>query len=144
MIFPFITADRPSWTGAATELAEAGPPESAGAYREKKVREKIVKALRAVCRVCFDLDGKLERLQGQYNRVSGQCYSYSARLDEVSAVNKSLKEEVRDYERLKRAIGPEQTDRKLEDLRQREQAEKERKRAARPNGAGQTDEQYPQ
>ncbi len=107
MIFPFATAERPSWTGTATEPAEAGPPESAGAYREKKVREKIVEVLCSVYRACFDLDGKLERLQGQYNRVSEQSYSYSARLDSVSTENKSLKEEARDYERLTGADGQE-------------------------------------
>ena len=115
-------------------LPEAGPLESARAYREKKVKplwEKIVKVLRSVYRAYFDLKGKFERLQGQYNRVSERCYSFSARLDEVSAENKSLREEARDYERLKRAIGPEQAERILEDLRQREQAEKERNRAAR-------------
>ena len=115
-------------------LPEAGPLESARAYREKKVKplwEKIVKVLRSVYRAYFDLKGKLERLQGQYNRVSERCYSYSARLDAVSAENKSLREEVRDYERLKRAIGPEQTSMMLEAARQQEQAEKERKRAAR-------------
>ncbi len=115
-------------------LPEAGPLESARAYREKKVKplwEKIVKVLRSVYRAYFDLKSKFERLQGQYNRMSERCYSYSARLDAVSSENKSLREEVRDCERLKRAIGPEQTDRILEDLRQREQAEKERKRAAR-------------
>ncbi len=115
-------------------LPEAGPLESARAYREKKVKplwEKIVKVLRSVYRTYFDLKSKFERLQGQYNRVSERCYSYSARLDAVSAENKSLREEVRDYERLKRAIGPEQTSMMLEAARQQEQAEKERKRAAR-------------
>ena len=115
-------------------LPEAGPLESARAYREKKVKqlwEKIVKVLRSVYRAYFDLKSKFERLQGQYNRVSERCYSFSARLDEVSAENKSLREEVRDYERLKRAIGPEQASMMLEAARQQEQAEKERKRAAR-------------
>ena len=115
-------------------LPEAGPLESARAYREKKVKplwEKIVKVLRSVYRAYFDLKSKFEHLQGQYNRVSERCYSFSARLDEVSAENKSLREEVRDYERLKRAIGPEQADRMLEAARQQKQAEKERKRAAR-------------
>ena len=115
-------------------LPEAGPLESARAYREKKVKplwEKIVKVLRSVYQAYFDLKSKFERLQGQYNRVSERCYSFSARLDTVSAENRTLREEVRDYERLKRAIGPEQADRILEDLRQREQAERERKRAAR-------------
>ena len=115
-------------------LPEAGPLESARAYREKKVKplwEKIVKVLRSVYRAYFDLKSKFERLQGQYNRVSERCYSYSARLDAVSSENKSLREEVRDYERLKRAIGPDQASMMLEAARQQEQAEKERKRAAR-------------
>ena len=115
-------------------LPEAGPLESARAYREKKVKplwEKIVKVLRSVYRAYFDLKSKFERLQGQYNRVSERCNAYSSRLDAVSAENKALREEARDYERLKRAIGPEQADRMLETARQQEQAEKERKRAAR-------------
>ncbi len=87
--------------------------------------------LRSVYRAYFDLKSKFERLQGQYNRVSERCYSYSARLDAVSAENKALREEVRDYERLKRAIGPEQARMMLEAACQQEQAEKERKRAAR-------------
>ena len=41
------------------------------------------------------------------------------------------KGKVRDYERVRRAIGPEQADRILEAAYQQEQAEKERKRAAR-------------
>ena len=60
-------------------LPEAGPLESARAYREKKVKplwEKIVKVLRSVYRAYFDLKSKFERLQGQYNRVSERCYSY--------------------------------------------------------------------
>ena len=115
-------------------LPEAGPLESARAYREKKVKplwEKIVKVLRSVYRAYFDLKSKFERLQGQYNRVSERCYSYSARLDAVSSENKSLREEVRDYERLKRAIGPDQASMMLEAARQQEQAERERKRTAR-------------
>ena len=42
-----------------------------------------------------------------------------------------IKRAVRDYERLRRAIGPEQVDMMLEAARPQEQAEKERKRAAR-------------
>ena len=45
---------------------------------------------------------------------------------------KQRKGNVRDYERVRRAIGPEQADKILEAVYQQEQAEKERKRAARP------------
>ncbi len=44
---------------------------------------------------------------------------------------KQRKGKVRDYERVRRAIGPEQADRILEAAYQQEQAEKERKRDAR-------------
>ena len=50
----------------------------------------------------------------------------------VCAERDSLKGKVRDYERVRRAIGPEQADKILEAVYQQEQAEKERKRAARP------------
>ncbi len=101
-------------------LPEAGPMESARTYREKKVKplwEKIVKVLRSVYRAYFDLKSKFERLQGQYNRVTERCNSYSARLDKVSAENKSLMREVRDYERLRQVLGPEQADMMLEAAR---------------------------
>ena len=57
--------------------------------------------------------------------------SLSERIYEVCAERDSLKGKVRDYERVRRAIGPEQADRILEAAYQQEQAEKERKRAAR-------------
>ena len=55
----------------------------------------------------------------------------SERIYEVCAERDSLKGKVRDYERVRRAIGLEQADRILEAAYQQEQAEKERKRAAR-------------
>ena len=44
---------------------------------------------------------------------------------------KQRKGKVRDYERVRRAIGPEQADKILEAVYQQEHAEKERKRAAK-------------
>ena len=55
----------------------------------------------------------------------------SDRLQEVKLENKAMRQVSADYERVKRAIGPEQADRILEAAYQQEQAEKERKRAAR-------------
>ena len=57
--------------------------------------------------------------------------SLSARIYEVCAERDGLKGQVRDYERVRRAIGPEQADRILEAAYQQEHAEKERKRAAK-------------
>ena len=53
------------------------------------------------------------------------------RIYEVCAERDSLKGKVRDYERVRQAIGLEQADRILEATYQQEQAEKEWKRTAR-------------
>ena len=114
-------------------LPEPGPLESAKSYREKKAKplwEKIVKVLRSVYRAYFDLKSRFERLQSAYDREVGKNSSLSARIYEVCAERDSLKGKVRDYERVKRAIGPEQADRILETAYQQEQAEKERRRGA--------------
>ena len=115
-------------------LPEAGSLESAKSYREKKAKpvwEKIVKVLRSVYRAYFDLKSKFEHLQSAYNREISKSNSLSARIYEVCAERDSLKGQVRDYERVRQAIGPEQADRILETARQQEQADKERKRATR-------------
>ena len=115
-------------------LPEAGPLESAKSYREKKAKplwEKIVKVLRSVYRAYFDLKSKFERLQSAYDREVSKNGSLSARIYEVCAERDGLKGQVRDYERVRRAIGPEQADRILEAAYQQEQVEKERKWGAR-------------
>ena len=115
-------------------LPEAGPLESAKSYREKKAKplwEKIVKVLRSVYRAYFDLKSKFEQLQWAYDREVSKSSSLSARIYEVCAERDGLKGQVRDYERVRRAIGPEQVDRILETAYQQEQAEMERKRATR-------------
>ena len=115
-------------------LPEAGPLESARTYREKKAKPlwaKIVKVLRSVYRAYCDLKFQFERLQADYGREVSKNSSLSERIYEVCTERDSLKGKVRDYERVRRAIGPEQADRILEAAYQQEQAEKERKRAAR-------------
>ena len=115
-------------------LPEAGTLESAKSYREKKAKplwEKIVKVLRSVYRAYFDLKSKFERLQSAYDREVSKNGSLSARIYEVCAERDGLKGQVRDYERVRRAIGPEQADRILEAAYQQEQVEKERKWGAR-------------
>lgn len=115
-------------------LPEAGALESAKSYREKKAKpvwEKIVKVLRSVYRAYFDLKSKFERLQSAYDREISKSNSLSARIHEVCAERDSLKGQIRDYERVRRAIGPEQADKILEAAHQQEQAEKERKRATK-------------
>ena len=115
-------------------LPEPGTLETGRAYREKKAKPllaKIVKVLRSVYRAYCDLKSKFERLQADYGREVSKNSSLSERLYEVCAERDSLKGKVRDYERVRRTIGPEQADRILEAAYQQEHAEKERKRAAK-------------
>ena len=100
-------------------------------FDQQSSNVKIVKVLRSVYRAYYDLKSKFERLQADYGREVSKNSTLSERIYEVCAERDSLKGKVRDYERVRRAIGPEQADRILEAAYQQEQAEKERKRAAR-------------
>ena len=120
-------------------LPEPGPLESAKSYREKKAKplwEKIVKVLRSVYRAYFDLKSKFERLQSAYDREVSKNSSLSARIYEVCAERDSLKGQVKDYERVKRAFGPEEVERVVEDAKRREAQEREQKKAKRKFSRG--------
>ena len=112
-------------------LPEAGALESAKSYREKKAKPllaKIVKVLRSLYLAYVELKGKFERLQGDYGRVRESNAHLSDRLMEVKLENKKLRQISADYGRVKRAFGPEQVEAAVESAKQREQAEKARKR----------------
>ena len=115
-------------------LPEAGTLESAKSYREKKAKPllaKIVKVLRSLFRKYIDLKGKFDRLQGDYDRVREGSARLSDRLMEVKMENKKLRQISADYTRVKRVFGPEQVQAAVEADKQREQAEKGRKRPRR-------------
>ena len=115
-------------------LPEAGTLESAKSYREKKAKPllaKIVKVLRSLYRAYIDLKGKFDRLQGDYDRVREGNARLSDRLMEVKLENKKLRQISADYTRVKRVFGPEQVEAAVEADKQREQAEKGRKRPRR-------------
>ena len=115
-------------------LPEPGPLESAKSYREKKAKPlwaKIVKVLRSLFRKYIDLKGKFDRLQGDYDRVREGNAHLSDRLMEVKIENKKLRQISADYTRVKRVFGPEQVAAAVEADKQREQAEKGRKRPRR-------------
>ena len=115
-------------------LPEAGTLESAKSYREKKAKPllaKIVKVLRSLYRAYIDLKGKFDRLQGEYDRVREGNARLSDRLMEVNMENKKLRQISADYTRVKRVFGPEQVEAAVEADKQREQAEKGRKRPRR-------------
>lgn len=112
-------------------LPEAGTLESAKSYREKKAKPllaKIVQVLRSLYRAYIELKGKFDRLQGDYDRVREGNARLSDRLQEVKLENKKLRQISADYARVKRVFGPEQVAAAVEADKQREQAEKGRKR----------------
>ena len=115
-------------------LPEAGTLESAKSYREKKAKPllvQIVKVLRSLYLAYVELRGKFERLQGDYGRVRESNARLSDRLQEVKLENKALRQVSADYERVKRVFGPEQVEVAVQADKQREQAEKGRKRPRR-------------
>jgi len=104
-------------------LPEAGTLESGKSYREKKVKPllaKIVQVLRSLYRAYIDLKGKYERLQGDYGRVRESNTRLSDRLMEVKLENKTLRGTAANYERVKRAFGPQEVEQAVEAARQRE------------------------
>ena len=113
--------------------------ESAKSYREKKAKPllaQIVKVLRSLYRAYVDLKGKYERLQGDYGRAREGNERLSDRLQEVKMENKALRGTVADFERVKRAFGPEEVERAVEDARRREAQEREQKKAKRKFSRG--------
>ena len=115
-------------------LPEPGPLESAKSYREKKAKPllaKIVKVLRSLYRAYVELKGKYERLQGDYGRAKEGNERLSDRLMEVKMEYKNLRQISANYTRVKRVFGPEQVEAAVEADKQREQAEKDRKRPRR-------------
>ena len=115
-------------------LPEPGALETGRAYREKKAKPllaQIVKVLRSLYRAYIDLKGKFERLQGDYGRVRESNERLSDCLQEVKMENKALRHISADYERVKRAFGPQEVEQAVEAAKQREQAEKARKRPRR-------------
>ena len=115
-------------------LPEPGTLETGRAYREKKAKPllaQIVKVLRSLYLAYVELRGKFERLQGDYGRVRESNARLSDRLQEVKLENKALRQVSADYERVKRVFGPEQVEVTVQADKQREQAEKGRKRPRR-------------
>ena len=118
-------------------LPEPGPLETGRAYREKKAKpllSKIVKVLRSVYAAYIDLKSKHDRLKADYDRMRESNYRLSDRLQEVKLENKSLRGIAANYERVKRAFGAQEVEAAVEAMRQREQADKARKRPKRAFG----------
>ena len=120
-------------------LPEPGPLESAKSYREKKAKPlwgKIVKVLRSVYRAYLDLSDRFNRLQSQYNRELEGRQRLTDRLQEAQEENKALRGIVANFERVKRAFGPEEVERAVAEVKRREAAEKEQRKAKRKFSRG--------
>ena len=120
-------------------LPEAGTLETGRAYRGKRVKPllaQIVKVLRSLYRAYVELKGKYERLQGDYGRVREGNERLSDRLQEVKLENKALRGTAADFERVKRAFGPEQVEAAVEAAKRREAVEKEQKKVKRKFSRG--------
>ena len=115
-------------------LPEAATLESAKTYREKKAKpmvQKIVKVLRSVYSAYLDISRRFNKLQQSYNRAVEKADNLSERFHEVYEENQELWGIVREYNRVKNAIGHEQVANIVHMERQREQAIEEQKRAKR-------------
>lgn len=115
-------------------LPELEPLESAKSCREKKGKPllaQIVKVLRSVYRAYVELKEKYERLLGDYGRAREGNERLSERLQEVKVENKALRGTVADFERVMRALGPEEAERAVEDAKRREAQEREQRKAKR-------------
>ena len=95
----------------------------------KPLWEKIVKVLRSIYVSYVDLKSRFDRLYQDYGRVRESNARLSDRLQEVKMENTALRRVAADYERVKRAFGPEEVDRVLEADRQREQTIKKRRQS---------------
>ena len=120
-------------------LPEAGTLESGKSYREKKAKPllaKIVQVLRSLYRAYIELSERLVDVQMKYNRVCGENSRLNDRMTEIWLENKKLRQISADYTRVKRLFGPEQIAAVVEADKQREQAEKGRKRPRRSPDRG--------
>ena len=77
-----------------------------------------------------------ERLLRDYGRAREGNERSSDRLQEVKMENKALRGTVADFERVKRAFGPEEVERAVEDAKRREAQEREQRKAKRKFSRG--------
>ena len=115
-------------------LPEVGTLESGKSYREKKAKPllaKIVQVLRSLYRAYIELSERLVDVQMKYNRVCWENSRLNDRMTEIWLENKKLRQISTDYTRVKRVFGPEQVVAAVAADKQREQAEKGRKRPRR-------------
>ena len=113
-------------------LPEAGTLETGKSYREKKAKpliKKIVTVLRSVYRAYLDLSRRFNDMQRSYERAWNKVNSLTVRVEELWNENRMLRENLRDFERVKGVLGHDTVETIIQADGQREQAIKEQKRA---------------
>ena len=113
-------------------LPEAGTLETGKSYREKKAKpliEKIMTVLRSVYRSYLDLSRRFNDMQRSYERAWNKVNSLTVRVEELWNENRMLRENLRDFERVKGVLGHDTVETIIQADGQREQAIKEQKRA---------------
>ena len=115
-------------------LSEAGMLEIGKSYREKKAKpliKKIVTVLRSVYRAYLDLSRRFSDMQRSYERAWNKVNSLTARVEELWNENRMLRENLRDFERVKGVLGRDTIETMVQAERLREQEIKEQKRVQR-------------
>ena len=92
--------------------------------------KKIVKVLRSVYRSYLELKSRFARLEKDYDREVSKNSTLSSRVQQLVNENKQLLAEVKDYDRVKTAYGPERIAETVQAVIRQEQAQRSRKRAA--------------
>lgn len=115
-------------------LPEAGTLETGKFYREKKAKpliKKIVMVLLSVYRAYLDLSRRFNDIQRSYERAWNKVNSLTARVEELWNENRMLRENLRDFERVKGVLGRDTIETIVQAERLREQEIKEQKRVQR-------------
>lgn len=115
-------------------LPEAGTLETGKSYREKKAKpliKKIVMVLLSVYRAYLDLSRRFNDIQRSYERAWNKVNSLTARVEELWNENRMLRENLRDFERVKGVLGRDTIETIVQAERLREQEIKEQKRVQR-------------
>lgn len=113
-------------------LPEAEFLESAKSYREKKAKPVVVKLkelLYSLYLAYIKIREEIDQVQYKYRTLESSNKILATRNQEQTEVIASLREENRDYHRLKRAVGEDKADILVQVERNRETEEYEAKKA---------------
>ena len=117
-------------------LPEAGTLETGKFYREKKAKpliKNIVAVLRSVYRAYLDLSRRFSDMQKSYEKAWSKVNSLTARVEELWNENRALRERLRDFGKVERALGRDtvetivQKEKRLEEVQRMQKQRHKRK-----------------